>query len=475
MKKVLLFSTIGCHWLRDVEEYSKNKEIKITGFISSNVQSNEVADVLKDAHAFGKALPRKFYDYNLDPDFLRYMAPYEMDFNLMLDREGGGRESGSYFHSLITYYKYIKYCKFILEQTDPDLVLFEGTPHHTLSYLLYRISIYKKVKTFIIDRLKFAGCCAYFASYENKRFIEEESEPQSHISDSKLDIQHSTKEYLETLRATPKEKNTESKSKKQSVPISTRYKAGILATLKSDIFHRKLGIKTSARALTSHILIAHQKKVLKRFYEGLCGEPITYNTKYIYVPLHVQPEKTTVPEGGVYAQQWLLLNNLAHAIPEDWVVLVKEHPLTFSKFYSRIDNFRSKRYYLELMSLPKIKFVSLESENNDLIDNAKAVATVTGFAAFEAVARGVPALVFGHSPFVDCDGVFQARSEKNLRSALESIQKGYSISTEKVKQFLRRIETSRFVTFNANMRRVDKRTEEELKFELFKRIIENEF
>ena len=472
MKKVLLFSTVGCNWLRDVEEYSNNKEIKITGFVSSNTQINEVADVLKDALAFGKALPRNFYDYNLDPDFLRYMAPYEMDFQLMLERSAA--KSGSYFHSLIVYYKYIKYCESILEQTDPDLVLFDGTPHHAVSYLLYRISIYKKVKTFIIDRLKFAGYCGYFSSYENKSLIEEESKPGSNVPDIRLDIQSSQKEYLETVRTNPKEKNTKSKNKKKYVPMSARYKTGIMATFTSDIFHRRIGIKSSARALINHVLITYQQKVLKRFYEGLCGDTTTFNTKYIYVPLHVQPEKTTVPEGGVYAQQWLLLNNLAHAIPEDWVILVKEHPLTFSKFYSRIDNFRSKSYYLELMSIPKIKFVSLESENNDLIDNAKAVATVTGFAAFEAVARGVPALVFGYSPFIGCDGVFNARSDKDLRSALESIRNGYSISTEEVVQFLKKIEASRFVAFNPNMRKVDKRNEEELKFELFKRIIEDE-
>jgi hypothetical protein len=45
------------------------------------------------------------------------------------------------------------------------------------------------------------------------------------------------------------------------------------------------------------------------------GEAPTAETPYVYLPLHLQPEATTSPMGGVFTDQYLALETLVRALP----------------------------------------------------------------------------------------------------------------------------------------------------------------
>lgn len=153
---------------------------------------------------------------------------------------------------------------------------------------------------------------------------------------------------------------------------------------------------------------------LNNFYNSLAVSP-NYSEKYIYFPLHYQPEATSNPMGGgMYADQILPISILSRSLPENIKIYVKSHP-------EQLALMRSKEYYLDLARIPKVKLIKLECSTYDLMKNATAVASLTGTALWECQFFGIPALVFGYSLKNLAPLSFPVRSVEECRHAVESI------------------------------------------------------
>ncbi len=146
--------------------------------------------------------------------------------------------------------------------------------------------------------------------------------------------------------------------------------------------------------------------------------------EYIYFPLHYQPEATTSPMGGQFVNQPLAVEILSRlGIP----ILVKEHP--------SISGNRSIEYYKHLQSLPNVVLVKQDVSSHALIDNALAVATITGTAGWEAILRGKPTMLFGYIYYQYAPGVFRVQSVEDAQQALEKIR-NFSPCRDEIKAFL---------------------------------------
>jgi len=151
--------------------------------------------------------------------------------------------------------------------------------------------------------------------------------------------------------------------------------------------------------------------------------------------MHYQPERTSMPEGGRYAQQWLIIRAIAMSIPNDWVLLVKEHPSSFMGEYHRA--YRSPILYSEIASLDNVRLVPIEEDTFSLIDRSVAVATITGTVGMQALIRGKPVLIFGTAPYRGAFGAFPISNLQDVRDAFGDIQTLKStIIGQKAREFL---------------------------------------
>ena len=127
---------------------------------------------------------------------------------------------------------------------------------------------------------------------------------------------------------------------------------------------------------------------------------ISLERKYVYFPLHLQPELTTSALGGIYADQLLALERLAEMLPSDWVIYVKENP-------KQTEMQRDKVFFQRIAALSNVNIVPMQTNSMELIRSAQFVATITGTAGWEAISVGKKVLVFG-LPWYRClPGVFQ--------------------------------------------------------------------
>jgi hypothetical protein len=218
----------------------------------------------------------------------------------------------------------------------------------------------------------------------------------------------------------------------QPVPPQTdgHYDGRFHATVSEDL----------ARAAASHRR-RHTEAIRKR-YEELAIEP-DLAQPFIYVPLHLQPERSTNPNGGVFDDQDVMIGLIAASLPAGWRIYVKEHPSQFVHGFV-CERGRWLAFYEAVLAHPNVQFIPLKFPVFELIDRCRAVASITGTSSWEALVRGTPTLVFGEAWYKGCEGAHAVRSAEDCRRALQRIAAGERPDETAVRLFLHAAEKTSF-------------------------------
>ncbi len=139
--------------------------------------------------------------------------------------------------------------------------------------------------------------------------------------------------------------------------------------------------------------------------------------KFVCVFLHFQPERTSIPEGGRFAPQINAISALRSQLPGDWSLLVKEHPSMFLLKSKR--PFRHPDFYPLVANMPNTYLLDETLSSFDLIDQAQAVATLTGTVGFEALCRGCVAIALGDASYRGYPGVVDLYDTCSHETTLE--------------------------------------------------------
>lgn len=148
-----------------------------------------------------------------------------------------------------------------------------------------------------------------------------------------------------------------------------------------------------------------------RRYRQNAQDEADLTKKFVYFPLHLQPEMTTSVLGGPFSDQLLALEKISRLIPDDWHIYVKENPL---QAYQQ----RGQFFFERLARIPNCHYLSSKVNTFDLIGNSQFVASVTGTACWEAARGGKPAILFGHVWFRGFPGILSWTPKTTLDDIL---------------------------------------------------------
>ena len=115
------------------------------------------------------------------------------------------------------------------------------------------------------------------------------------------------------------------------------------------------------------------------------------HTRYVFYPLHTEPEVSLLVYGRPFLNQIEVIRQLAISLPIDMQLVVKEHPWMVGK--------RSQSFYRKLLNIPRVRLARPEMQARHLIRPASLVAVITGSVALEALILEKPAITFGDCPF----------------------------------------------------------------------------
>jgi hypothetical protein len=182
------------------------------------------------------------------------------------------------------------------------------------------------------------------------------------------------------------------------------------------------------------------KRRLLKSYEKLAVTSLPEGPFIIYF-MHYQPERSSLPEGLFYTQQWLALRQLAALMPAGWKLLVREHP---SMWLLPLDvTVRPANYFEQIAALPNTHLCSMNVDTFELIDRSAIVSTLTGSVGFQALLRKRPVIVFGLPAYKDHPACITVHDSAELRRALTAVQEpqfAARFSPESLETYLRWVE-----------------------------------
>lgn len=347
------------------------------------------------------------------------------------------------------YYTMLRYWLGVLKEYKPDAVIFPNTPHFIYNYVLYHLARYLGIKTVVFYDSRIPGRLIRLDDFKQgcvplQKELRAMSQKQIYLSDLPDDIRrYYEKITAKNLSEAPsyikelKKKHsfyiwlfTEPKIR-QSIRDLT-----IFMKLPRFIFYMMKNRGPQLYGLLVLRLLNLFRSTPKREYLKVARFLPDFSRDFIYFPLQVQPEATTIPHGDVFSDQILALETLSFCLPSGWTIYVKEHPMQWLRAGNVFSSNRYKGYYKRLSVIPGVKIIPLETESYSLIDRSRAIATITGSAAWEAVLRGKPAVIFGHPWFQDLTGLLGAHDADSCKEAIQKIQEGLSVSQNETLKYL---------------------------------------
>lgn len=365
------------------------------------------------------------------------------------------------------YYHLVKYWRGVIDKFKPEVVIFPDAPHTVYDYVLFALLKLHGIKTLMFNCTWVCGRVQLINDYakgsiklqnliykNNKDFF---------ISDLSFDLQEYYKNQInQAIDSTPSYVSEYIKRFSGLKKIKLKIKA-IIYWIKDPVAF--LG---KVYGFLVKLFVTNLKK------EYLNNQVLTldFEKKYIYVPLHYQPECSTSAKGQVYVDQILMLEILSASLPPGWSIYVKEHVTQWLTWGLNFTSFRYRNYYRHIAHIKNVKIVPISTASFFLINYAQAVATVTGTAGWEAVLRSKPAMIFGYAWYMGCHGVFRVNSVSSCRNILDRIEGGLKVDQKKVINYLAILDKT---TFRGYLSGWDKQetniSEEENKSNIFNALI----
>ena len=182
----------------------------------------------------------------------------------------------------------------------------------------------------------------------------------------------------------------------------------------------------------------------KKFIDANLLTKINYKQKFIYFPLHLEPERTMLIPTPFYSNQLEIITNIAKSLPIDFQLIVKEHPM------QKIYGWRDISYYKKILSLPNVEMIHPSLSQTPILENCKMVIVITGTTGLEAALYKKPSIVFGDTIYDSLPSVQRITNLEKLPVVIkETLNK--EVNLEDVNEFMYLLDTNTFDFPSANL------------------------
>lgn len=337
---------------------------------------------------------------------------------------------------------HVRYWNTVLEQESISLFLANNMPHEIYDYIIYSLCRIKNIKTLFFHQSLTIPDSIFLIQNIKESTIDIKNEYKKLcLKNEKPVFEKTYSDYWKqqtdaSSNPTPFYMKSENSKVKLFISKTSSIFLKILKSISSVTLLNKITFYSSTKykKQKKRIRELKRKSILldKEYSKYIIDEP-DLNQKYIYVPLHYQPELTTCPLAEDFVDQLLLVHLISQSISPDTLIYVKEHPKQSA--LGRDDSF-----YSMLSQIKSVRLISKKFSSYELMNNSVAVATCTGTAGWEALFRQKPVLMFGNFFYKYADGVYRIRTIEDCRKACIEINKGKMPDLQKIEFFLQAVQ-----------------------------------
>ena len=304
----------------------------------------------------------------------------------------------------------LKFFEKILDESKPDYFITRVPDFHHIQ-LLYEICKARKIQPLILQRTRFSL---------NNWVVNEDP---IKLNDSKLSHIQNENDLEQLMQKFDSTNQLRKISDKQFRLKSMMQKNALRSTLnlffaKGEDNDRERFLdhgRTKFNIIRKNLLLFFRIKYRTGYIKNNFTYELNPTQKYVYFPLHAEPERTILIGSPFFTNQLEVIKNIAKSIPIDYKLYVKEHP-----FQKKL-NWRPTSYYKEIMKLPNVKLLHPVLNSEDLVKNSDLVIAIAGTAGIQAAIHNKPSIIFSDQIYDELPSVYRLRNLEQLPEIIKSM------------------------------------------------------
>lgn len=351
-----------------------------------------------------------------------------------------------YYKFESTFNKYLTYgLNIIGENFNQVIVLYNDIPHSPIEYLIYFLSKELDIKIIYFQSLPRIDNHSTWIQFMTSGFEGEEYSvtlkgiaKNKTTNDEELisNLSPRFSSYLKSYSISDLDKNsilniyplanmTQINSSRSFGDNLKFYASKIYYLLSKGRILRLLS-KAIVGFIINPIEKIYIKRVMLKYTKKIEDETLLEKKHIIYYPLHLQPEATSSPASNFFRNQLLLIKAISDNIDDNQLLIVKDHPATFSTSSfdqpERRNRYRNKAFYSSISKLKNTILVNSSISSKYLLSISDSVVTLRGSICLEALINKKSCLVFENSFYTGFPNTKYLRDLSNLKSEINSIK-----------------------------------------------------
>lgn len=420
-----------CYCLHiDEDEIAKDERVTLLSF-------NNSLDYYSDADII----------VELDDEIIEKMKPYERTCMDLINRwRGSYTEKSSYQEIKRLYFIFLRYWNDFIVKNGINMMVVNTIPHIVEEYMPFAICKAYSIPTIVQGIIPFTkGEKTNYILRPDPYSFDNNLEDRykklvSLYADNDKDI-----DLLPSLKSYFSQYDTKNKTDKKVVFYNEKKTAFALINDYIDRASRyiKRGeLKLVANKAKLLLKIKMETSLFLKKVESL-EEPADYSNEFMLFCLHLQPEATTTPAGGNYADQLMAIRIVSECLPDNMLLYVKEHPAYWSQ-RNRIESVYESRdlnFYKSIKKMDNVRLIDHNISSEKLMEKCKAIITITGTVGFEALFKGIPVITFASTFYENHPLVYRVRIKNDCQHAIEEVlTKDHSFDARTMEVFLASIQ-----------------------------------
>lgn len=379
-------------------ELNKNKIIKILGSLATYKNNSDIPNqfIEQDLYAY-----KNYIIKNNSSSLKLYKDNKFMLENLMT------RVSISKINKQDIKKFYINLLNLFLnffKENKINFTFFDSTPHFPIQFVIYLVSKYFKNKIIIFHRTDISD------AYILKRNISASSKIL--VNMNQKNNQKLIDQYLDQTNISIWQKRSSILNKRSLNKNKSNYLLAFLILIEMSvktIYEQIFQLKDKKESIFFYKNIFFLKKIYYKiffiikyqfinFYLNKVSIEPNLDSKFIYFALHFQPERSTMPEGGIFTDQFNAIKVLCKAADNKTLIYVKEHPRQIDLYPDlRRFNFRNKEFYQRIMKLKNVKIIKTNYPSDVLVMRSFINSTITGSIGSDSIRKKKPVIIFSEA------------------------------------------------------------------------------
>lgn len=317
----------------------------------------------------------------------------------------------------------------ILQEKQPDVVIFSNIPHEGADFILYKLCKLKNINTLIFFQSLFPN--VLFAQTTIDDFGLFRTIQNHEVNNEVYELKPLNLFYMKEVN-----KKEALAKEKLIVRSISKIKTQLFKFSKLLLLIMKKFKKITFSRILNELFKMNNNKAFKANYSKFKMDDVELqhhlDKKIIYVPLHLQPELTTSAIGGHYEDQLSLIEYLSCEVSDEYMIIVKENPKQ-SGFQ------RGELFFKRLSVLDNVIFANTSVSSNMLIEKSELVALVSGTAGWEAIQAETKCMIFGQAWYASFPGCYSIKDYSISDVLLE-----YPPSYEQVQRYYQDFMSSKY-------------------------------